>query len=123
MTDPSLSRLAQEFAAEISNHDWSDAPYRLDRAGHDREADHTTGRVLSESETQAVITNVMWVTAQVLWHADPNFDVNAFATACGVPRSITHKKGGTLSGGITAGIRQRDGIVCTPGTWETTPAT
>ena len=28
-----LSRLAQEFADEIANHDWSDAPYRLDRAG------------------------------------------------------------------------------------------
>jgi hypothetical protein len=31
-----LSRLAEAFAAEICNHDWSDAPWRADRAGHDR---------------------------------------------------------------------------------------
>lgn len=34
-----LSRLAQEFAAEIANHDWSDAPYRTDRAGHQNSDD------------------------------------------------------------------------------------
>ena len=34
-----LSRRALEFAAEISSHDWSDAPYRLDRAGHQRSKD------------------------------------------------------------------------------------
>jgi hypothetical protein len=34
-----LSCLAREFATEIANHDWSDAPYRCDRAGHDRTGD------------------------------------------------------------------------------------
>lgn len=34
-----LSRLAREFAAEINYHDWSDAPFRLDRAGHQRDHD------------------------------------------------------------------------------------
>jgi hypothetical protein len=34
-----LSRLAEDFAAEIRNHDWSDAPWRADRAGHDRSRD------------------------------------------------------------------------------------
>ena len=82
-----LSRLAREFAAEIDNHDWSDAPYRLDRAGHKREHDRVgkqSAKVLDLRETGFVKTNVMWVVAQVLGHADPNFDIKEFADTCGV---------------------------------------
>ncbi|WP_035771187.1 hypothetical protein, partial [Arthrobacter sp. Br18] len=69
-----LNRLATEFAAEIANHDWSDAPYRLDRAGHHRDQDSNRGKeVLTDVEADCIRTNVMWVTAQVLKHADPNF--------------------------------------------------
>jgi len=77
------------------------------------------GVVVAGAEFDLVRTNVMWVAAQVMSYSDPNFDVHTFATACGVPRSITHTKRGALSGGITAGIRERDGKVCIPGTWET----
>ena len=100
-----LSRLAQEFADEIRNHDWSDAPYRLDRAGHRRDVDHTGGPQLSPREADAVRTNVMWVSAQVLKHADPNLDLHEYAEACGVPRRITHNRDGQPSGAISAGIR------------------
>lgn len=82
-----LSRLAREFAAEINNHDWSDAPYRIDRAGHKREQDSAarlTKDVLTPAETHRVKVNVMWVTAQVLGHADPNFDVHEYAKSCGI---------------------------------------
>lgn len=81
-----LSRLAHEFAAEIANHDWSDATERLDRAGHRREWDSKVSGEppLTPKEAHRVKTNVMWVTAQVLVHADPNFDVHEFARLCGV---------------------------------------
>ncbi|WP_285033867.1 hypothetical protein [Mycolicibacterium sp. lyk4-40-TYG-92] len=103
-----LSRIAREFAAEIASHDWSDAPYRLDRAGHRREDDSPARRVaepLDPTETAAVRTNVMWVTAQVLRHMDPNLDLHEYATACGVPRSITHRTNGSRSDVITYGLR------------------
>lgn len=80
-----LSKIARDFAREISNHHWSDAPYRRDRAGHNRDSDTRAGdRVLNDQETDAVRTNVMWVTAQVLGYHDPNFNVYEFAEACGV---------------------------------------
>jgi hypothetical protein len=108
-----LSRLAREFAAEIASHDWSDAPYRLDRAGHKRETDSPSklsDDVLTARQADAVRTNVMWVTAQVLLHADPNLDLHEYAEACGVPRRITHNTNGRPSGSITAGIRfEQDG--------------
>lgn len=111
-----LSRLATEFAAEIANHDWSDAPWRLDRAGHKRHIDtHTTSQVLTAEEADSVRTNVMWVTAQVLKHLDPNLDLHEYATACGVPSSITHRKDGSKSGTIDAGIRFNDGLAYPPG--------
>ncbi len=113
-----LNRLAREFAAEIYNHDWSDAPYRLDRAGHDRASDRTTSPQLTTAETDSLRTNVMWVAAQVLKHADPNLDEHEFAEACGVPRSLTHTRRGHQSGVITAGIRTRGGRVCKPGSWD-----
>jgi hypothetical protein len=105
-----LSRLAAEFAAEIRNHDWSDAPYRVDRAGHNRQTDTNRGaEVLSDHQTNRVRANAMWVTAQVLGHADPNFDPIEFAAACGVSLS---------AGGIHAGLRTRDGRYARPGTWD-----
>lgn len=111
-----LSRLATEFAAEIAKHDWSDAPWRLDRAGHDRITDtNRDERVLTPKEADRVRTNVMWVTAQVLKHLDPNLDLHEYAVACGIPRSITHRKDGSPSGGIPAGIRWADGVAYAPG--------
>ena len=105
-----LSRLASEFAAEIANHDWSDAPYRLDRAGHRRSDDNPSKQTaqLSPEETDRVRTNVMWVTAQVLKHADPNLDLHEFAEACGVPRFVTHRTNGSLSDAVTYGIRWQE---------------
>ncbi|MGH3612242.1 MAG: hypothetical protein ACRDRK_06485 [Pseudonocardia sp.] len=101
-----LSRLAREFAAEINYHDWSDAPYRLDRAGHQREDDHNRApvRQLDQRETDNIRTNVMWVTAQVLAHADPNFDVYEYAEWCGVDTRTS--SGRPRSGGIAAGLRR-----------------
>jgi hypothetical protein len=100
-----LSRAAREFAAEINNHDWSDAPYRADRAGHRREDDpnsHGTPQ-LDRRQTDTLRMNVMWVTAQVLGHADPNFDPFEYAEACGV--NTRTPSGRPRSGVITAGLR------------------
>lgn len=111
-----LSRDAREFAAEIANHDWSDAPYRCDRAGHDRSIDRTTTQQLTPAQTDAVRANVMWVVAQVLGHADPNFDEYEFAEACGVN---TRTRSGRRDGSISAGLRRTsDGRFCRPGTWD-----
>lgn len=114
-----LNRLAREFAAEIASHDWSDAPYRLDRAGHQRRRDsRRTAESLNDQETDRLRANVMWVTAQVLKHADPNLDLHEYAAACGVPRSITHRTDGSRSGAITYGLRWDDAeatLAATPG--------
>lgn len=115
-----LSRVAQEFADEIKNHDWSDAPWRVDRAGHDRSMDKSkrVAEPLDNRETENVRINVMWVTAQVLLYSDPNLDVHEFALACGVPRSFVFNLDGRKSGGITNGLRIASGRVAKPGTWE-----
>jgi hypothetical protein len=108
-----LSRLASEFAAEIKNHDWSDAHIRADRAGHARESDtHSdeAGVPLTPEETSLVRVNVMWVTAQVLGHRDPNFDVVEFARACGVD--------GLSAATLKSGLRRKRGVYATPGTWN-----
>lgn len=113
-----LSRIAREHAAEIKNHDWSDAPWRTDRAGHDHNVDSQhkkSEQVLSEDETRRVRTNVMWVTAQVLAYRDPNFDVYEFAEACGV-NTLTGS--GRRNGSIAAGLRQMNGQYARPGTYE-----
>ncbi|GGK91143.1 hypothetical protein Ppa06_58460 [Planomonospora parontospora subsp. parontospora] len=112
-----LSRLAQEFAAEINLHDWSDAPYRRDRAGHRRENDSPSKLTdtLSETETDSVRMNAMWVVAQVLAHRDPNFDVYEFAEACGVD---TRTNTGRRDGGIEAGLRKRGDHYQQPGMLE-----
>lgn len=110
-----LSRLAAEFAAEIRNHDWSDAPYRTDRAGHRREDDRLDrqSEQLSRAETDRIRMNVMWVTAQVLGHADPNFDEHEFAEAAGVN---PYDSRGRKSGAITMGLRKVGDQYCQPGT-------
>lgn len=118
-----LSRLAQQFAAEIAQHDWSDAPYRIDRAGHSRDGDTPAKRsqeVLTTDETRRVRMNVMWVTAQVLGYNDPNFDVYEFAEACGID---TRNSRGGRNGVIDAGLRNWYGEYMRPGTWEFDPVT
>ena len=92
-----LSRLAREFAAEIAQHDWSDAPYRADRAGHDRSIDSKRpAEHLDERNTDCVRLNVTWVAGQVLAHADPNFDILEFAKAAG----CTELRPGVLNAGL-----------------------
>ncbi len=116
-----LSRLAQQFADEIRNHDWSDAPFRADRAGHRREFDSNRGpTVLPQEQTDTIRTNVMWVTAQVLGYNDPNFNPYEFAEACGVN---TRTRSGSLNGGIHAGLRihHEDRRWARPGTFEFDP--
>ncbi len=102
-----LSPTAASFAAEISAHDWSDAPYRIDRAGHNRKLDRSklTSEVLTAAETEFLETNVMWVTAQVLAHQESDFDVHEYAEACGVAPRIRLRSNGTPSGGMDAGLR------------------
>lgn len=114
-----LSRIAREFAAEIKNHDWSDAPYRADRAGHDRSRDRSaSATALGESETYKVRMNVMWVVAQVLGYQDPNFDEYEFAEACALN---TRTSRGARDGSIREGLRINDaGRYAKPGTWEYT---
>ncbi|GAA0983032.1 hypothetical protein GCM10009555_053940 [Acrocarpospora macrocephala] len=115
-----LSRMAQEFAAEIRQQDWSDAPYRADRAGHQRNTDSLSKRskdVLSSVETEILRMNVMWATAQVLGHADPNFDIYEYAEACGVN---TRNSRGGKNGVIEAGIRRHQGRYQQPGTLDWT---
>lgn len=112
-----LSRLAAEFAAEIQKHDWSDAPYVTDRAGHRRSAE--AGPVLSDEEAGRVKTNVAWVVGQVLLHADPNFDLREFAHACDLPRSLRYGASGQPSDAVLDGIRRDDdGEVGPPGERE-----
>lgn len=101
-----LSRAAQEMAAEIAGHDWSDAPYRLDRAGHQRSTDTKRSMdVLEGSEPDWVRWNVVMVTAQVLLLQDPGMDIVEYAIACGLPRRLTHNSNGKPSGGLSAGLR------------------
>lgn len=100
-----LSRIAAQFAAEISLHDWSDAPFRADRAGHRHEHDPNSHNIpqLNASQTESVKVNAMWVTAQVLAYNDPNFDIDEFARACGFGERTAS---GTRWGGIfRAGLR------------------
>jgi hypothetical protein len=114
-----LSRLAAAFAAEIRNHEWSDAPFRADRAGHNRQTDSNSNGVpqLSPSETDTVRLNVMWVCAQTLAYMDANFDVFEFAEAAGVDTRTP--SGRERSGHIPFGLRRlAEGKYCRPGSWD-----
>lgn len=99
------------MAGEIAGHDWSDAPYRLDRAGHQRSEDtkNSAHAPLSEAESDNVRWNVVMVTAQVVLLQDPGMDVVEYAMACGLPRGLTHNTNGKPSGGLSAGLRRPAG--------------
>lgn len=119
-----LSRLAAQFAAEIKQHDWSDAPFRADRAGHRNDFDRSRSPQLPPVETDTIRMNVMWVTAQVLGYNDPNFDVYEYARACGVNTSTP--SGHPNSGVIRFGLRiELDGRYHRPGSYaaDEEPAT
>ncbi|QES25789.1 hypothetical protein DEJ47_04390 [Streptomyces venezuelae] len=106
--------MARQFAAEINNHDWSDAPYRADRAGHDRFVDNRGTKLLTQQEADTVRMNVMWVTAQVLGYQDPSLDLFEFAEACGVN---IYTSRGEKSGYISSGVRRNQhGHYAVPGT-------
>jgi hypothetical protein len=70
--------------------------------------DRLSPEKLDSKETDFVRTNMMFMTAQVLKHLDPNLDLHEYAAACGVPRSITHRTNGSPSGAITYGLRWKD---------------
>lgn len=118
-----LSRLAAEFAAEIKQQDWSDAPFRPDRAGHQRwmDGNNPAIRQLESDETDILKLNIMWNTAQVLAHRDPNFDVYEYAEACGIANRHIYTSSGRKSGGITGGLRQDEGGYHRPGTYSSAP--
>ncbi|MFJ8979915.1 hypothetical protein [Streptomyces sp. NPDC102282] len=99
-----LSRITAQFAAEIKQHDWSDAPYRADKAGHNRQMDgrHASSVQLDQKQTEMVTMNAAWVVAQVLAYNDPNFNEHEFFEACGLN---ARTKDGRLSGGVTYGLR------------------
>ncbi|MQY11489.1 hypothetical protein SRB5_16080 [Streptomyces sp. RB5] len=99
-----LSRFAAQLAAEIKQHDWSDAPYRADKAGHNRQMDgrNATPTQLDPQQTRMLTMNVAWVAAQVLAYNDPNLDEHEFFEACGLN---ARNKDGRLSGGVTHGLR------------------
>jgi hypothetical protein len=102
-----LSGRARNMAAEIKNHDWSDAHTRLDRAGHHHDQDSPSKRQaqLSEDETDRVRMNVVWVTAQVLVFEDPTLKIAEYAEACGVPEDFLRNRDGSISGMLSAGLR------------------
>ncbi|WP_328445577.1 hypothetical protein OG780_06450 [Streptomyces sp. NBC_00386] len=105
-----LDRLALEFAVEINNHDWSDTPYRADRAGHRRSTDRRQ-RGPTREQANKVRANAMLVVAQVLGHKDPDFDLHKFAEACGVE--------GFSAEQVRAGRRiSLAGRYATPGAWD-----
>ncbi len=105
-----LSKIAQNFADEIRNHDWSDAPFRIDRAGHRRDTDGAkrTQQQLDPEQTDRVRMNVIWVVAQQLASVDPNFDPHEFADAAGgIPRVI-RRSDGSRSNAMWNGLRVDD---------------
>lgn len=103
-----LSRIAREMAAEIAAHDWSDSPYRVDKAGHRREDDTGPKRsrnVLEEDQEMRVRANVCFVTAQVLGHAGlitPG-DLAEYAAECGLNVRINRVR--AVPGWLHFGIR------------------
>lgn len=113
-----LSSLAAHFAAEINAHEWSDSPFRFDRAGHRRDHDghKRTAHTLEERQTDLVKANVAMVVAQVLGYVEgENFDAHEFVYYAGVARDIRLNSRGQRSGGIDAALRTQDGSYDTPG--------
>lgn len=117
-----LSTLAQAFANEIRNHDWSDSPYRLDRAGHRREHDRKPSKdQLSPRETDRVRMNVTWVAAQVLLGQDANLNLLEYAEQCGVPTDLTRGSTGkgAESGALRNGLRLMHASIPGPASYPT----
>jgi hypothetical protein len=100
-----VNRIARELAKEIASQDWSDAPYRIDGARHNRVMDRTQSEQLPAKNADWLKLNVVWVVAQGLRNEDPNLDVHAFAEACGVADWLRLNRDGKPSGAIDAGIR------------------
>lgn len=89
-----MPSVAAEMAREIADHYWADAPYRLDRAGHQRDG----SQELTAEEAARVRDNVVLVTVSALRCAYPGIDDAAYARACGA---------GLLEGTILHGRRIR----------------
>lgn len=102
-----LSTIAQRLADEIKAQDWSDAHTRADGARHDRGMDRTKSDQLDADATEVVLMNVVWVTGQALAEDDPQFNIRAYAEACGVSNDWLLTRRGAPNGGIEAGIRPR----------------
>jgi hypothetical protein len=103
-----LSPLAAHFGAEINAHDWRDAPFRFDRAGHRWETDtHRGTEVLPPDQVDCVKANVAAVVAQVLGYTEgaSSFDPHEFFLYAGVARDIRLTRGGRQSGAVTASLR------------------
>lgn len=114
-----LTRDQQKRAAEIRAQDWSDAPFRRDRAGHRWEDDSPSKQTvrLDQTQTENLLWNVVVNAAQVYAYEDPNFDVYVFGEACGLPRHMLYNNRGGRDGGLEAGIRKSsaDGSPSRPG--------
>ena len=117
-----LSVMASQLADEVRNHDWSDAPYRFDRAGHQRDFDSPgkrSAQVLDERETTILVANVAAVLAQVLRHNDPNLPLQEFFEACGVSHRLTRTSSGRESGALKAALRWTEpDVPAKPGGYE-----
>ena len=107
-----LSPLASDFAAEINAHDWSDAAFRFDRAGHRREDDtHRGTEILRPDQVDYVKANVAAVAAQVLGYTEgESFDPHEFFLYAGVARGFRLTGNGRRSGAVTAGLRINPGL-------------
>lgn len=114
-----LSPLAADFAAEINAHEWSDATFRFDRAGHRRENDTHSGpdTPLSHGQVDYVKANVAAVVAQVLGYTEgaSSFDPHEFFLYAGVARGFRLTRNGRPSGTVTAGLRIEGSRYDTPG--------
>ena len=115
-----LSHMAARLAAEIHDHDWSDAHSRLDGSRHNRKLDHTGTDQLPPAKAESIRLNVVWVVGQALAEEDPNFSIREFAKAAGVTDDFLLTRRRNENGGIEAGIRPigRDVYLETDGrTW------
>ena len=106
-----MNPLARSLADEIANHDWSDAPWRIDRAGHQFDDDPPSKRArrrLTPHEASWVRTNVMLVTAQALLQVDPSVDLYEYAEACAIPEHLLRNPDGSRCEIVQHGIRWND---------------
>lgn len=121
-----LSVIAQQFADEIRLHDWNDAPYRADRAGHQRASDGSrqSKQTLTSDEVEILRLNVVWVVGQVLGYNDGNFNIHEFGEAAGVAHRFLRNTDGRPSGIMDHGLRRDhlgDRRYYRPGTYQPDP--